>query len=81
MIVKSYKTVTWKKKIMVVMIFQKKMFLVNWQETSSFERNIPPYEILELVLTDEEMERICSESTNYARLKDEHNFTMTPDKL
>ena len=32
-------------------------------------------------MTNEEMERICLESTNYARLKGEHNFTMTLDKL
>ena len=27
------------------------------------------------------MERICVESTNYARLKDNHMFTMTVEKL
>ena len=56
--------------------------LNNWEETSpSFERNIPPHKIFELYLTDEEMEGICLESTNYVRLKGEHNFTMTLDKL
>ena len=47
----------------------------------SFERNMPPHEIFELFLTNEEMERICLESTRYARFKGDHSFTMTLDKL
>ena len=37
--------------------------------------------MFKLFLTDEEMERICIKSTNYARLKGEHNFTIALDKL
>ena len=37
--------------------------------------------MFKLFLTDEEMERICLKSTNYARLKGEHNFTIALDKL
>ena len=56
--------------------------LNNWEETfPSFERNIPPHEIFELFLTDNKMERICLESTHYPRVKGEHDFNMTPDKL
>ena len=52
-----------------------------WEETfPSFERNILLHELFELFLTYEEMERTCLESTNYARLKGEYNFTMTLDK-
>lgn len=35
--------------------------------------------VFELFLTDGEMERICLESTNYARIKGDHNFTMNLD--
>ena len=74
---KKCKTATWEKKDR-----DPQKQLNNWKETSpSYERNIPPQDILELFLTDEEMERICLESTIYARLKGEHNFTMTLDKL
>ena len=50
--------------------------LNNWDETSSYERNIPPYEIFEMFLADEKMERICLESTD-AYLKGEPNFAVT----
>ena len=54
----------------------------NWEETPiSFESNLPPHEIFGLFLTDEEMEIISLKSTSYARLKGEHNVTMTLDKL
>ena len=70
-------TATWKKKDSDC---QKQ--LNNWEDKSPcFERNIQPHEIFQLFLTDEEMERICLESTIYACLKDEHNFTTTLDKF
>ena len=54
----------------------------NWEDTPrSFESNIPSHEIFGLFLTDEEMEIISLKSTSYARLKGEHNVTMTLDKL
>ena len=43
--------------------------------------NIPPHVTFEFFLADEEIERICLESTNYARLKGEHNLNMNLDKL
>ena len=66
------KLTTWKKKDM-----DRQKQLNNWKETSSFfKRNIPPHEVFELFLTNEEMEKNFLESTKYARLKGEHNFIM-----
>ena len=36
---------------------------------------------LKFFLTNAEMERICVKSANYARLKGNHIFTMTAEKL
>ena len=73
----SRKTVTWIERYSDC---QKQ--LKKWEETSpSFQRSIPSQAIFEFLLKDEEMERICLKSTNFARLKDEHNFTMTLGKL
>ena len=53
-----------------------------WNEpTTLFERSLLPHDLFELFSTNTEMERICVESTNYARLKDNHMFTMTVEKL
>ena len=54
----------------------------NWEETPiSFESNILPHEIFGFFLTGEEIEIISLKSTCYARLKGEHNVTITLDKL
>ena len=54
----------------------------NWEETPiSFESNILPHEIFGFFLTGEEIEIISLKSTSYARLKGEHNVTITLDKL
>ena len=53
-----------------------------WNEPAPvFERSLLPYELFERLLPNTEMERICIESTNYARLKDNHMFTMTVETL
>ena len=46
-----------------------------------FERSLLPDELFELFLAITEMERICVESTNYARLKGRTMFTMAVEKL
>ena len=52
-----------------------------WNEPAPvFERSISPHEVFELFLTNTEMKRICIKSTNYARLKGNHMFTMTVEK-
>ena len=45
-----------------------------------FERSLLPHQLFELFLTNTEMKRICIKSTNYARLKGNHMFTMTVEK-
>ena len=53
-----------------------------WNEPAPvFERTLLPHELFEFFLTNTEMERICVESTNSDRLKDNHMFTMTVKKL
>ena len=53
-----------------------------WNEpVPVFERSLLPHELFEFFLTNTEIERICVESTNYDRLKDNHMFTMTVEKL
>ena len=48
-----------------------------WNEPAPvFGRSQLPYELFELSLKNTEMERICVESTSYARLKGKHIFTM-----
>ena len=47
----------------------------------AFERSLLPHELFELFLTNTEMERICVESTNYARLEGNHMITITVEKL
>ena len=39
------------------------------------------HELFELFLANTEMESVCVESTNYARLKSNHMFTMAVEKL
>ena len=39
------------------------------------------HELFELFLANTEMESVCVESTNYARLKGNHMFTMAVEKL
>ena len=51
------------------------------QPAPAFERSLLPDELFELFLAITEMERICVESTNYARLKGRTMFTMTVEKL
>ena len=52
-----------------------------WNEPAPvFERSLLPHELFELFLTNTEMKRICIKSTNYARLKGNHMFTMTVEK-
>ena len=54
------KLTTWKKKDM-----DRQKQLNNWKETSSsFKRNIPPHEVFELFLTNEEMEKFSSNQQN-----------------
>ena len=56
--------------------------LNGWNEPASvFERSLLPHELFELFLKNTEMERICDESTNYTRLKGNHMFAMTVEKL
>ena len=53
-----------------------------WNEPGHvFERSLLPHELFEPFLTNAEIERICIESINYARLKGNHIFTMTVEKL
>ena len=53
-----------------------------WNESVSvFERSLLPHELLELFLKNTKRERICAKSTNYARLKGNHMFTITVEKL
>ena len=53
-----------------------------WNEPAPvFERSLLHHELFELFLTNTEIERICNESTNYARLKGNHMSTMTLEKL
>ena len=53
-----------------------------WNEAApTFERNLSPYKLFELFLTNTEMVRICVKSTNYSSLKGNHMFTMTVEKL
>ena len=52
-----------------------------WNEPAPiFERSQLPYELFELFLANTEMESICVESTNYARLKGKHMFTMAIER-
>ena len=54
----------------------------NWTEPMpSFSETIPPHEIFERFITNEELNRICEESTKYARMNGNHNFVMTIEKL
>ena len=46
-----------------------------------FERSLLPHELLEIFLTNTEMEKTCIESTNYAHFKDNHKSAMTLEKL
>ena len=56
--------------------------LSAWNEPApGFERSLLPHKLFELFLKNTEMERICIESTNYVRLKGNHIFTMTVEKL
>ena len=53
-----------------------------WKEQCPvFERTLLLHELFELFLPNTEMERICLESTNYARLKGNHMFTMTVEEI
>ena len=54
---------------------------MNQLEMNQLERSLLPHELFELFLTNTEMERICVQSTNYTRLKGNHIFTMTVEKL
>ena len=46
-----------------------------------FERGVLPHELFELFLINTEIKRIRIEPSNYARLKGNHMFTMTMEKL
>ena len=60
----------------------KRMQLNQWNQPSlKFGKNLQPQQIFELFLTDDEMQRICFESTNYARQKGNYVFTMTIEKF
>ena len=60
----------------------KRMQLNQWNEPNpTFHNNLQPHQIFELFFTHDEMERICLESTSYARQKGNHVFTMTIDKF
>ena len=53
-----------------------------WNEPAPvFERSLLPYELFQPFLTNTEMERICFRSTNYFRLRGNHRYTMTVEKL
>ena len=53
-----------------------------WNEPAPvFERSLFAHELFDLFLTNTETERICVKSTNYSRLKGNHLFTMTVEKL
>ena len=53
-----------------------------WNERAPvFERSLFPHELFDLFLANTETERICVKSTNYSRLKGNHLFTMTVEKL
>ena len=56
----------------------------NWMHGTNqlvFERSQLPHELFELFLTNEEIERTCVKSTNYAHLKGNHMFIVTVEKL
>ena len=56
--------------------------LNTWSESAPvFKRSLLPHGLLEVFLTNSEIERKGVESTNYARLKISHMFTMTLEKL
>ena len=56
--------------------------LNEWNETAPvFERSLLPHELFQLFLINTEMESTCIESTNYVRLKVNHMFTMTVEKV
>ena len=46
-----------------------------------FEENLQPHQLFEKFITNEELKRICDESTRYARQKGNHYFIMTERKL
>ena len=58
-------------------------FLLNqWDlPPPTFDKNLWPYHLFERFISNEELERICDESTRYARQKGNHNFIMTRRKL
>lgn len=74
---KKQNTATWRN---VDSISRKQLNKSN-EPAPLLERSLPPHELFELFLTNNEMERICAESTNYARMKGDHKFTMTMDKI
>ena len=47
----------------------------------TFDENLLPHQLFERFISNEELERICDESTRYARQKGNHNFIMTKRKL
>ena len=52
--------------------------LIKWNEPApTFEINKSSLKPFELFFTNEVMERICTESINYFRLKARHGFTIT----
>ena len=58
------------------------MQLNQWnQQSPKFDKNLQPHQMLELFLTDDEMQWIYLESTNYARQKGNHVFTMATKKF
>ena len=60
----------------------KRMQLNQWNQPSpKFDKNLQPHQMLELFLTDDEMQWIYLESTNYARQKGNHVFTMATKKF
>ena len=60
----------------------KRIQLNQWNQPSlKFDKNLQPHQIFELFLTDDEIQRICFESINYARQKGNHVFTMTIERF
>ena len=58
------------------------MQLNQWnQPNPKFDKNLQPHQIFEHFLIEDEMQLVCLESTNYARQKGNHVFTMAIKKF
>ena len=76
-VAKKFKTANWKN-----VDSSARKQLNEWNEPEPvFDQNLLPHELFEKFLSKIEIERICGESTKYARMKGDHSFFMTKEKF